>query len=158
MRHRKTWIDPADAAAPTGTSVPRSRNSSTLLLLSRRLFGRPDEDAEEGRYGIGPARACRQSRTGHEHHGHRPAERSHERSLGARRRQFPHPANWPPGTANPGPRDPVRQANRQNRRHPSDKSSQPTGPVTQNSSTCFCTAWTRSRLSVHALVLQTTAS
>ncbi len=102
-------------------------NSSTLWLLSRRLLGRPDEDAEEGRHRNGPARAGLQSQTGHEHHGRRPAERSHERGPGAGRRQVPDPANRPPGTANPGPRDPVRQTDRQNRRHPSDKSSKHTG-------------------------------
>ncbi len=38
-RHRKTSVDLADAAVPTGTSVPLSRNSGTLFLLSRRLLG-----------------------------------------------------------------------------------------------------------------------
>ncbi len=43
MRHRKPWIGLADAAVPTGTSVPLSRNSGTLFLLNRSLRGLPDD-------------------------------------------------------------------------------------------------------------------
>ncbi len=41
-----------------------------------------------GRHRNGLACAGRQSQTGHEDHGHRPADRSHERAIGARRRPF----------------------------------------------------------------------
>ena len=39
MKHRKTWVDLTDATVPTGTSVPLSRNSSTLFLLICRGSG-----------------------------------------------------------------------------------------------------------------------
>ncbi len=40
MRHRKAWVDLADAAVPTGTSLPLSRNPWRLFVLSRRLLER----------------------------------------------------------------------------------------------------------------------
>ena len=43
VKHRKAWVDLADATVPTGTLFPLARNPYKSLLLSGRRRSRPDE-------------------------------------------------------------------------------------------------------------------
>ena len=92
------------------------------------------------------ARAGLQSQKGHEHHRHRPADHSHERSIGTRRRPFT-PLSGRTAARNrksrpSRPHEPIKSTKLENCRGRPSKS---TGPSHRHKGERSHTAWTRRR-------------